>query len=276
MLSVFSEALDFLKDNLTIVLIAAGALVAVIALIIIIACSVRIHRERARRRAERAERAAEPEMQTDAIPAAKEEAAPAAAVRSVPAAGNVPANGATATAAKAEPSGVPGSPERRAELEKQAELGRVTFIKPRPGMFIRYRYNRSFSAKLIQSEDRVKRYYSELKNCILFDKAQVPHFNYVGDSVLGYKAHLGAGSVTSNLKSDKSLVQIKAEGQVLDTGRKKLGALVGDEAEVGCNSVLCPGSVLGRGCQVYPTSCVRGLVPAGHIFKAPGNLVKRV
>ncbi len=116
----------------------------------------------------------------------------------------------------------------------------------------------------------------ELKNCILFDKAQVPHFNYVGDSVLGYKAHLGAGSVTSNLKSDKSLVQIKAEGQVLDTGRKKLGALVGDEAEVGCNSVLCPGSVLGRGCQVYPTSCVRGLVPAGHIFKAPGNLVKRV
>ena len=179
MLSVFSEALDFLKDNLTIVLIAAGALVAAIALIIIIACSVRIHRERARRRAERA---AEPEMQTDAVPAAQEEAASAAAVRSVPAAGNVPAGNATATAAKAAPAGVPESPERRAELEKQAELGRVTFIKPRPGMFIRYRYNRSFSAKLIQSEDRVKRYYSELKNCILEYKKVVPRVSWRHES----------------------------------------------------------------------------------------------
>ena len=179
MLSVFSEALDFLKDNLTIVLIAAGALVAVIALIIIIACSVRIHRERARRRAERA---AEPEMQTDVVPAAQEEAASAAAVRSVPAAGNVPAGNATATAAKAAPAGVPESPERRAELEKQAELGRVTFIKPRPGMFIRYRYNRSFSAKLIQSEDRVKRYYSELKNCILEYKKVVPRVSWRHES----------------------------------------------------------------------------------------------
>ena len=179
MLSVFSEALDFLKDNLTIVLIAAGALVAAIALIIIIACSVRIHRERARRRAERT---AEPEMQTDALPAAKEEAATAAAARSVPAAGNAPAGSATATAAKAVPAGVPESPERRAELEKQAELGRVTFIKPRPGMFIRYRYNRSFSAKLIQSEDRVKRYYSELKNCILEYKKVVPRVSWRHES----------------------------------------------------------------------------------------------
>ena len=179
MLSVFSEALDFLRDNLTIVLIAAGALVAAIALIIIIACSVRIHRERARRRAERT---AEPEMQTDALPAAKEEAAPAAAARSVPAAGNAPAGSATATAAKAVPAGVPESPERRAELEKQAELGRVTFIKPRPGMFIRYRYNRSFSAKLIQSEDRVKRYYSELKNCILEYKKVVPRVSWRHES----------------------------------------------------------------------------------------------
>lgn len=116
----------------------------------------------------------------------------------------------------------------------------------------------------------------ELKNCILFDGAQVPHFNYVGDSILGCKAHLGAGAVTSNLKSDKSLVVIKNGGEQLPTGRKKLGALVGDGAEVGCNSVLCPGSVLGRGCQVYPTSCVRGVVPAGHIYKGPGNLAKRV
>lgn len=116
----------------------------------------------------------------------------------------------------------------------------------------------------------------ELKNCILFDGAQVPHFNYIGDSILGYKAHLGAGAVTSNLKSDKSLVCIKSAQGELATGRKKLGALVGDEAEVGCNSVLCPGTVLGRKSQVYPTSCVRGLVEAGYIFKTTGVMVKRV
>lgn len=115
----------------------------------------------------------------------------------------------------------------------------------------------------------------ELKNCILFDGAQAPHFNYVGDSILGYKAHMGAGSVTSNLKSDKSPVSVKYGGEALETGRKKLGAMVGDEAEVGCNSVLNPGTVLGRKSQVYPTSCVRGLVPAGHIFKAPGVIVER-
>lgn len=115
----------------------------------------------------------------------------------------------------------------------------------------------------------------ELKNCILFDDAQVPHFNYIGDSILGHGAHLGAGAVTSNLKSDKSMVIIKGDDE-LATGRQKLGALVGDFAEVGCNSVLCPGTVLGRHSQVYPTSCVRGVLPAGHIFKATGQVVKRV
>lgn len=115
----------------------------------------------------------------------------------------------------------------------------------------------------------------ELKNCILFDGAQVPHFNYVGDSILGYKAHMGAGAVTSNLKSDKSLVCIRQEEEILVTGRKKLGALVGDEAEVGCNSVLCPGSVLGRRCQIYPTSCVRGVVAPGHIYKDAQHIVPR-
>ena len=115
----------------------------------------------------------------------------------------------------------------------------------------------------------------ELKNCILFDQAQVPHFNYVGDSILGYKAHLGAGAVTSNLKSDRSLVVIRQGEERLPTGRKKLGALVGDEAEVGCNSVLCPGSVLGRSSQVYPTSCVRGVVPAHHIYKDAQRVVPR-
>lgn len=115
----------------------------------------------------------------------------------------------------------------------------------------------------------------ELKNCILFDAAQVPHFNYVGDSILGHRAHLGAGAVTSNLKSDRSLVCIRHEGKMLETGRKKLGALVGDGAEVGCNSVLCPGSVLGRESQVYPTSCVRGVVPAHHIYKAADKMVAK-
>lgn len=115
----------------------------------------------------------------------------------------------------------------------------------------------------------------ELKNCILFDGAQVPHFNYVGDSILGYKAHMGAGAVTSNLKSDKSLVCIRQDEEILVTGRKKLGALVGDEAEVGCNSVLCPGSVLGRRCQIYPTSCVRGVVAPNHIYKDAQHIVPR-
>ena len=116
----------------------------------------------------------------------------------------------------------------------------------------------------------------ELKNCILFNGAQAPHFNYIGDSILGHKAHLGAGAVTSNLKSDKSPVVIRGAECQLATGRKKLGALVGDGAEVGCNSVLCPGAVLGKNSQVYPTSCVRGVVPAGHIFKGPGLVVKRI
>lgn len=116
----------------------------------------------------------------------------------------------------------------------------------------------------------------ELKNSILFDAAQVPHFNYVGDSILGYKAHLGAGAVTSNLKSDRSLVCIKQDEDILVTGLKKLGALVGDGAEVGCNSVLCPGSVLGKYSQVYPTSCVRGVIPREHIFKDAQHIVPRV
>jgi len=107
----------------------------------------------------------------------------------------------------------------------------------------------------------------ELKNCILFDGVQVPHFNYVGDSILGYKAHMGAGAVTSNVKSDKSLVVVRAMGEEILTGRKKLGAMVGDLAEIGCNSVLNPGTVIGKESVVYPVSCVRGWVPGGHIYK---------
>jgi len=111
----------------------------------------------------------------------------------------------------------------------------------------------------------------ELKNVILFDGVQVPHYNYVGDSILGYKAHMGAGSITSNVKSDKSLVV--SCGQ--ETGVKKVGAMLGDFVEVGCNSVLNPGTVIGRNSNVYPLSCVRGFIPEGHIYKDKNNIVKK-
>ena len=115
----------------------------------------------------------------------------------------------------------------------------------------------------------------ELKNCILFDKVQVPHFNYVGDSILGFRSHMGAGAVTSNVKSDKTLVSVKAKDEIIDTGRKKLGAILGDNVEVGCNSVLCPGTVIGKNSNVYPLSRVRGVVPPGSIYKSGDNIVKK-
>ncbi len=116
---------------------------------------------------------------------------------------------------------------------------------------------------------------TELKNVVLFDNVQVPHYNYVGDSVLGYKAHMGAGSITSNVKSDKTLVVVHGGDEEIATGRKKFGAMLGDRVEVGCNSVLNPGTVIGRDCNVYPLSMVRGVVPAGHIFKKPGDIVPK-
>ena len=115
----------------------------------------------------------------------------------------------------------------------------------------------------------------ELKNVVLFDKVQTPHYNYVGDSVLGYKAHMGAGSITSNVKSDKTLVVARDGAERIETGLKKFGAILGDNVEVGCNSVLNPGCVLGRRVSVYPTSSVRGTVPEDCIFKAEGKIVKR-
>ncbi len=115
----------------------------------------------------------------------------------------------------------------------------------------------------------------ELKNCILFDGVQVPHYNYVGDSILGYKAHMGAGSITSNVKSDKTNVSIRTDGGRIETGMRKLGALVGDLVEVGCNCVLNPGTVLGRGVSVYPLTSVRGLIPADHIVKSDAEIVLR-
>lgn len=114
---------------------------------------------------------------------------------------------------------------------------------------------------------------TELKNVILFNKVQVPHYNYVGDSILGYKAHMGAGSITSNVKSDKTLVVIKNGEEQVETGLKKVGAMLGDNVEVGCNSVLNPGTVIGRNSNVYPTSCVRGVVPANSIYKKNDEIV---
>ena len=116
----------------------------------------------------------------------------------------------------------------------------------------------------------------ELKNVILFDNVQVPHYNYVGDSILGYKSHMGAGSLTSNVKSDKTLVVVKNGEERIETGLKKFGAMVGDFVEVGCNSVLNPGTVVGRGSNIYPLSCVRGVVPADSIYKTGGKIVKKV
>lgn len=114
----------------------------------------------------------------------------------------------------------------------------------------------------------------ELKNVILFDNVQTPHYNYVGDSILGYKSHMGAGSITSNVKSDKTLVVVKGE-TALATGRKKMGAILGDYVEIGCNSVLNPGTVIGRHSSVYPTSCVRGVVPENCIYKDQAHIVCR-
>ena len=115
----------------------------------------------------------------------------------------------------------------------------------------------------------------ELKNVILFDGVQVPHYNYVGDSILGYKSHMGAGSITSNVKSDKTLVTVRWGDEKIETGLKKMGAMLGDHVEVGCNSVLNPGTVIGRESNVYPLSAVRGVVPARSIWKTGGVVVSK-
>lgn len=116
---------------------------------------------------------------------------------------------------------------------------------------------------------------TELKNVVLFNKVQVPHYNYVGDSILGFKSHMGAGSITSNVKSDKRLVVIKSDKETVETGRKKVGAFLGDNVEVGCGSVLNPGTVIGRDSNIYPLSSVRGVVPADSIYKAQGEIAAK-
>jgi NDP-sugar pyrophosphorylase family protein len=116
---------------------------------------------------------------------------------------------------------------------------------------------------------------TELKNVVLFDHVQVPHYNYVGDSILGYFSHMGAGSITSNVKSDKTLVVVKEGDTLYETGRKKMGAILGDHVEVGCGSVLNPGTIIGRNTNIYPLSSVRGVVPAGSIYKKQGEVAEK-
>ncbi len=116
---------------------------------------------------------------------------------------------------------------------------------------------------------------AELKNVILFDGVQTPHYNYVGDSILGYQAHMGAGSITSNVKGDKTLVTVRMGDEKMETGLKKMGAMLGDFAEIGCNSVLNPGTIIGRNAQVYPLSSVRGTVKANHIYKNTGEVAEK-
>ncbi len=137
----------------------------------------------------------------------------------------------------------------------------------RPGAFIR--------GSALVGDNCVVGNSTELKNVIIFDNVQVPHYNYVGDSILGFKSHMGAGSITSNVKSDKTLVVIKDGSESVETGRKKVGAFLGDRVEVGCNSVLNPGTVIGRDSNVYPVSCVRGVIPENSIFKRAADIVTK-
>ncbi len=144
-------------------------------------------------------------------------------------------------------------------------IGKDTEV--RPGAFIR--------GNAIVSENCVVGNSTELKNVILFNNVQVPHYNYVGDSILGYKSHMGAGSITSNVKSDKSDVVIKYEGDKIATGLRKMGAILGNYVEVGCNSVLNPGTIIGSNTNIYPLSSVRGYIPKGSIYKNKGNIVEK-
>lgn len=168
-----------------------------------------------------------------------------------------PADGVwIAKSAKVFPSAYIGSP---CIIDEEAEVRHCAFIR----------------GSALVGKNCVVGNSTELKNVILFDKVQVPHYNYVGDSILGYKSHMGAGSITSNVKSDKLLVEIHAEDGKIETGRKKIGAMLGDNVEVGCGSILNPGSIIGRGTNIYPLSSVRGGVNANSIYKKQGEVAKK-
>jgi len=152
-----------------------------------------------------------------------------------------------------------------ATIESPVIIGKNTEI--RPGAFIR-------SATLI-GEGVVIGNSTETKNAIIFDGVQIPHYNYVGDSILGYKSHMGAGAIASNFKLDGSNINVRCDGETVATGLRKFGVMLGDRAEVGCNSVLFPGTVVGRGAAIYPLSRVRGIIPENHILNMDGKLVKK-
>lgn len=162
---------------------------------------------------------------------------------------------------------------KTAKVFKSAYLGSPCIIGPNSEI----RHCAFIRGSALVGENCVVGNSVELKNVILFDNVQVPHYNYVGDSILGYKSHMGAGSITSNVKSDKTLVKIndRKNNEVIETNLKKVGAMLGDYVEVGCNSVLNPGTVIGCNTNVYPTSCVRGVIPANSIYKDMNNIVEK-
>lgn len=161
---------------------------------------------------------------------------------------------------------------KNAKVAKSAEINGPCIIdenaEVRQCAFIR--------GSVIVGKDCVVGNSTELKNCILFDNVQVPHFNYIGDSILGYKSHMGAGAVTSNVKSDKSLVEIKSKSETIKTGLKKVGAMLGDYVEVGCNSVLCPGTIIGKNTNIYPLSMVRGVIGENKIYKDKSDIIDKI
>ena len=161
---------------------------------------------------------------------------------------------------------------KSAKIAKTAYIAGPTII----GEEAQIRHCAFIRGKVIVGNGAVVGNSTELKNVILFNKVQVPHYNYVGDSILGYKAHMGAGSITSNVKSDKKLVIVKNGSNQIETGLKKFGAMIGDEVEVGCGSVLNPGTVIGKHTNIYPLSSVRGVVPENSIYKKQGEIVKKI
>ncbi len=167
--------------------------------------------------------------------------------------------------------------EKNVWVAKSATVAKSALILPPAiiGENAEIRHSAYIRGSVIVGDSAVVGNSSEIKNSILFDRVQVPHFNYVGDSILGYASHLGAGAVTSNVKSDKSNVSIIRDGERVSVGRKKLGALVGDFVEVGCGAVLCPGTIIGKGSTIYPLSLVRGTVPGNSIFKNKDNIITK-
>ena len=170
--------------------------------------------------------------------------------------------------------------EKRGEnvwVAKSAKVAPTAFINGPAiiGKDAEVRHCAFIRGNVIVGEGAVVGNSTELKNAVLFNKVQVPHYNYVGDSVLGFKSHMGAGSITSNVKSDKTLVVIKSGEEKIETGLKKMGAILGDCVEVGCGSILNPGSIIGANSNVYPLSSVRGVIPAGSIYKKQGEVVSK-